>query len=719
MFSKLFAMLKKKENPKSTKDSAEKAAQNSKPHFKFVLSDLTSTRSILSKMVAAFLLLIIIPVTTIGFIATRTASENLVKSAEDSVTSSTKQTSSYFDVFLNKAQDLSMQVIASPVITDYYRKNNSDTQPYEKMMAMKDANDALSTLNNSTSDMNIKILYESGSTMGSNPVPADMEKVKAAGWYKKVMEGKGKAIWIEYSEAMEISNKNKYALSLLRALKDSNTTGSIGVVMVDVGYVPIKNIISGIDLGMEDTTYMLTNEGIVLSAEGTTAAEGLAQRQFIRDVQKRLADKPDKPADLFYTDDNGRELLVSYNQSGNTGMTIITIVPRSVITAGSSKIARNTIITGIIFVLFAVAVGFIFSLSMTMAMKSIMSVMSKAEEGDLSVSLAMKRKDEIGKLVNSFNRMMVKIRELVMQNKQGAEKVVTSSEKMAAISSESSRISNEIAHAIVEVATGSSNQATEIETSVKNVSQLADRISKAVEKTIVMEEESETMQSLSDFGSTTVDSLNNQASQTNEITLNVVKEINQLNQYVKNINVITNVLRSIADQTNLLALNAAIEAARAGDAGKGFAVVADEIRKLAEQSNSHTREIQKHIEQIFKQAQSSTNLVGEAEASIKEQSEMVLHTAEVFSRINTTIGTHVNNIKELGYMINDMDSFKEMVLSSMENISAVSEEVSASTQEVSASTQEQLTSVEQLDDMAKQLNELAGNLLKQMEKFKF
>ena len=216
---------------------------------------------------------------------------------------------------------------------------------------------------------------------------------------------------------------------------------------------------------------------------------------------------------------------------------------------------------------------------------------------------------------------------------------------------------------------------------------------------------------------TTIDNLNHKTAQTNEITASVVREISQLNQYVKNINVITHVLRSIADQTNLLALNAAIEAARAGDAGKGFAVVADEIRKLAEQSNNHTREIQKHIEDVFKQAQSSTQLVGRAEASIREQSEMVTQTAEAFSRINATTAALVENINKVGKMITDMDLNKEMVLSSMENISAVSEQVSASTQEVSASTQEQLASIEQLDDMSKKLSELAANLIKQMEKF--
>lgn len=715
MLKKLFAKLKLKGEGKPSQDLGKITTNESSMHFKSIISDLTTTRSILSKMVAVFLLLIIIPVSTIGFIATKTASKNLVKSAKDSVTAATQQTSNYFDVFLDSAQNISMQILANTMIQNYFRGNFAEVGSYERMLAQSDASDALSGINNTSVDINAKLLYNTGLTLGDISAPADMEKVMATEWYKKVNEANGKEVWVDYSEGMNGVNTQKYPLSLVRLYKGMGSYKDTGLIIVDISYSRIQKILSSINLGMSDSTYLMTEEGKVLSSEGATAEEALAQRQFIKDVQKRSTEKN---TDIFPVIDNGQDLLVSYLKSSNTGMTAITIVPNSVITAGSTQIFKTTILTGIIFVLFAGAFGFIFSLRMTMAMKSIMSAMSKAEEGDLTTSLSMNRKDEIGKLVTSYNKMLVKIRELVTQNKQAAEEVVSSSQKMASISTESSRISTEIAHAIVEVATGSSNQASEIETSVKNVSQLADRISLAVEKTIVMEEDSETMQTLSDYGITTIDSLNSKTAQTNEITLNVVKEIAQLNQYVKNINVITNVLRSIADQTNLLALNAAIEAARAGDAGKGFAVVADEIRKLAEQSNSHTREIQKHIENIFRQAQSSTNLVGEAETSIREQSEMVSQTAEVFSRINATIATLVENINQVGGMITDMDSFKEMVLSSMENISAVSEEVSASTQEVSASTEEQLASVEQLDDMAKQLNELAGDLLSQMKRFK-
>lgn len=686
--------------------------------FKSVLSDLTTAKSILSKMVLMFLLLIIIPVSIIGFIATDTASISLKESTEASVAGTTLQTSNYFDAFLEKAKDVSIQLIANSIIQDFNNISEIENQSmdaFDKLQAQRDATSVLAGINAASPDISTKILFNSGNILGDMTSPKDMNKVIGTDWYKKVLEEDGKPVWVDYSEEMEGVNNIRYALSLVRLLKNSSTGEVSGLIIVDVNYNKVTEVLGSISLGKKDASYLITQEGKVLSGKGHEEEQALSQRQFVKDVLER---SKTKEADRFHTLDGGQEYLVSYNKSHNTGMISVTTVPNEEIVAGASKIMWTTIWTGIIFVLIAGAVGFIFSLGMTLALKKIMDVMAKAENGDLTVNLKMRRKDEFGKLVISFNDMLDNIKGLVKESKTAAEEVVASSDKMTRISSQSSRISGEIAHAIVEVASGSSNQASEIEVSVRNVSQLADKISLAVQKTHAMEVDSESMRELSEYGLTTIERLNAKTVQTNEITTNVVKEIAQLNQYVKNINVITQVLRGIADQTNLLALNAAIEAARAGDAGKGFAVVAEEIRKLAEQSNNHTREIQKHIEDVFKQAQSSTRLVGKAEASIREQSGMVEQTAEAFSRINATTAALAENINKVGSMITDMDLNKEMVLSSMENISAVSEQVSASTQEVSASTQEQLASIEQLDDMSKKLSELAANLIEQMAKFK-
>jgi methyl-accepting chemotaxis protein len=185
--------------------------------------------------------------------------------------------------------------------------------------------------------------------------------------------------------------------------------------------------------------------------------------------------------------------------------------------------------------------------------------------------------------------MIANIRELVRQSRDAAENVAESSRIMSSISARSSMVSTDIANAMSEVAQGASNQAAEVESSVESVKQLAERITQTVERTRSMEADSQIMKKLSEDGIEAIRDLNIKTEQTNNIAANVVVKITELSQYVKNIDKITIILRSIADQTNLLSLNAEIEAARAGEAGTGFAVVADEIRKLRSNPTSTPR----------------------------------------------------------------------------------------------------------------------------------
>ena len=122
--------------------------------LKSTLTKFISSGSLLTKMVAAFLVLIIMPVTTIGIISTNKASGDLMAQMEESMSASTVQTSKCFDLF-------------SPRLTPF-RCRSTPALPYwiapvtdaaELAVLYRDANTFVTGLNAAAKELNVKVIF--------------------------------------------------------------------------------------------------------------------------------------------------------------------------------------------------------------------------------------------------------------------------------------------------------------------------------------------------------------------------------------------------------------------------------------------------------------------------------------------------------------------------------------------------------------------------------
>jgi len=296
-------------------------------------------------------------------------------------------------------------------------------------------------------------------------------------------------------------------------------------------------------------------------------------------------------------------------------------------------------------------------------------------------------RDDTAASVESYNRSLDALSELVGSVSQTAGAVSVASQQVASTGEETGRSIGEIAGAVGEVAQGAERQVRMVDDARAS----ADRTAEAAEQARTIAEE----------GARAAVEATEAMAAVRASSAEVVEAIRSLAGKSDEIGGIVSTIGGIAEQTNLLALNAAIEAARAGEQGRGFAVVAEEVRKLAEESQQAAATIGSLIHEIQQDTTRTVDVVEDGAQRSAAGAEVVEQARDAFARIEASVSDVAARIAEIA-------SATAEVAAVAEQSSASSEQVSASTQETSASTQQIAASAQELARTAQDLEALVG-----------
>ncbi|MEW6730099.1 MAG: methyl-accepting chemotaxis protein [Acidobacteriota bacterium] len=357
----------------------------------------------------------------------------------------------------------------------------------------------------------------------------------------------------------------------------------------------------------------------------------------------------------------------------------------------------------------------------TIPLKKAVEVAHKLAAGDLSATVEIKSKDEIGQLMsameimitylremaesanaiaagdlsdqieprssqdlfgNTFKKMLESLRTIVRDLRESAQSLGSAANELVAAASQQTTTITEQASSIQQITT----TLDEIRAIVEQASDRARSVVQVAEQSLEISESGQ--QELVQV----VDAMGKIKDQVEAIAENIL----DLSEKTIQIGEITSSVNDIAEQSNLLAVNAAIEATKAGEAGKGFGVVAVEVKNLASRSKKATTQVRSILAEIQKAANST-----------------VMVTEEGSKRVETGVGQVYRigaNIKSLHEVIVESSTAARQIASATNQQVTGIEQIAVAMRQINQGTNDSVAGARQQNITAQNLSLLAGNL---------
>ena len=287
------------------------------------------------------------------------------------------------------------------------------------------------------------------------------------------------------------------------------------------------------------------------------------------------------------------------------------------------------------------------------------AVLERVADGDLTVSLDVSTKDEVGRMAGALNRAVERLNSTLQEVAESAASASASSQQLAA--------------AAENIASGAQEQAASLEETSASLEEI----------TAAVRQSADNANQASQLAASSKDS----ALQGQDVVTNAITAMSEINAASAKISDIISTIDEIAFQTNLLAVNAAVEAARAGDEGRGFAVVASEVRSLAQRSAVAAKEIKVLIQDSLRKVDAGSGLVNRSGETLHGIVGSVKRVTDIVGEIAAASGEQSTGIEQVNTAMTQMDQ--------------VTQANSAQTEELSATAQS-------LSEQAAQLMELVG-----------
>lgn len=691
-----------KKNNMKTRTGAKKKEKRSVP----------VGRGIAFKLISSFLIPVV-GIVILGTVSYQKASSALIANYQNSVEQTVDMMQQYISLILSSEKDEFKTYLTDSDMTGYIAgaisadNEGSTRRDFQGKFRNKLAMDSKLA--------SVMILLDNDRTIdkSDSQIAGDLYSAYGATEQGSYVIENG-AVWHvfgknEEADASVTVDTGDYALRIAKRMGEQK-----GVMLINISSTYIKNALESLDPGEGGYVTLITSDGREFYGNEETAPENALV--YGTDFYNAIMEGEDISGNMTIST-NGQKYIVVYSKLSVGNVLAVGLIPEKNLLSQSDDIKKLSMVLTVAFAAIALLLGGLLSKSMSGTIQYILRQLRKVSQGDLTVHLTSKRKDELGLLCVGINDTVTHVKALIQDVNEVSTKLKDSAAYVSQAAGTFVETSQDIQNAVSEIEIGVNKLDSGSEDCLNQMDSLSDKITNVSDNTDEIGKLTSSTGYTINSGIESVQGLTESAKSTTEITQNVIRAIGELEDKSKSINKIVSAINDIAEQTNLLSLNASIEAARAGEAGKGFAVVAEEIRKLSDQCLDSAGQISDIVNEIVRQTEDVVGIAQQAAAVVSTQSGAVEDTTQSFKMIDKQVESLLKALATISNNVADMNSSRAETLEAIESISAVSAETAACSTTVYASAGSQLDAVKDLDKAAQELHDRSEMLAEILSTF--
>ena len=194
-----------------------------------------------------------------------------------------------------------------------------------------------------------------------------------------------------------------------RTIIDIQTQKPIGVVTFLMNYKKTSNIFFDENIESNEIVALLDNQNNIYFYNDSVFYNIMNDVDLIKEIDHSVSNGD------FTIHFNNTEYKVIYDISAKRGWVMLKLIPDSQLKKGAADLFNFTIFIGLVLILISIPLLVLISKAITKPLKNISEKMDSMGNGDFNAISETKGNDEIAILSNTFNSMVVRIRNLIME----------------------------------------------------------------------------------------------------------------------------------------------------------------------------------------------------------------------------------------------------------------------------------------------------------------